>query len=134
MNYKPIFNYSRKVVIFELKKPIYGSFFGIWDKWLKKAETLGYKLVIHTPFGTSTYRSAKDYLKGAKKLKRYYKNPNEPMIFWGRHLKPDIDERKKRKKVERKLEDASMPLEAKLKLKEKIRRENPDLARKLALL
>ena len=134
MKYEPTFSHSRKVVIFDLKKPIYGSYFGVWDKWLKKAEKLGYKLVIHTPFGTPTYESAKEYLKGAERLERYYKNPNEPMIFWGKSLKSDIDKRTKRKKLERKLEDCSLPVDARLKLREKIKRENPELARKLALL
>jgi len=43
-SYKPIFSHRRRVVIFELQKPIYGSYYGIWDKWLNKARKLGYKL------------------------------------------------------------------------------------------
>jgi hypothetical protein len=43
-------------------------------------------------------------MDGAKKLERYYKNPNEPMIFYGRDVLPDIKKREERKKVEKKVE------------------------------
>lgn len=120
-------------MIFDLEKPIYGSYFGIWDKWLKKASIFGLKLIVKTPFGTATFKNVSEYLDGAERIERYYKNPNKPMIFFCRHFKPDIDERKRRKKAERKLEDFSLPTEAKLKLAEKIKKEDPKLAVKLGL-
>jgi len=96
MKYEPVF--TRQTVIFDLEKPIYNSFFGIWDKWLRKAYNR--KLVVKTPFGTATYKSAGDWKRGAKRFERFYKNPEEPMIFWGRDMKPDIDQRFERKKEE----------------------------------
>lgn len=134
MQYQPIINLKSRAMIFELEKPIYGSTYAIWDKWLKIAKREKLKLVVKTKEGTATFLSADEYLKEAKRIERYYKNPKVPMIFYQLDFLPLIKEREKRKKVERRLEDVSMPLEAKLKLKEKIKRENPDLARKLALL
>lgn|SRR3990167_1728900 len=119
MKYEPIFSYKRRVVIFDLKKPIYGSFYGIWNKWLNKAKDLGFKLVINTPLGTSTFTSVDEYKSEAERLERFFKNPDVPMIFWGRHLKPDIDSRKKRKKAEKHIvEDVSIPTDIKLRLAE----------------
>ncbi len=120
-SYKPKINWKAGVIIFDLVKPIYGSFFGIWDKWLNLAEKNNLKLVVNTPFGTSTYQSAKEYLENTERLERYYKNPNEPMIFYARHFAPDIAKREKRKRLEKKeqkiIEDFSIPLEIMLKLK-----------------
>lgn len=104
MKYEPIFTYQ--AVIFDLQKPIYQSFFGIWDKWLKKAQ--GRRLIVKTPYGTATYPSAKDWMNGAERLERYYKNPDEPMVFWGRSVKPDIKERFERKKKEMKEKVSAM--------------------------
>jgi hypothetical protein len=112
MQYTPIFSYKKKVVIFDLNKPIYGSFYGIWEKWLKKAGKLGFKLVINTSLGTSTYKNVDEFMDGAERLERFYKNPDVPMVFWGRHLKPDVDQRKKRKKLEKHIvEDVSIPFD-----------------------
>jgi hypothetical protein len=133
MKYKPIISLKRKVMIFDLEKPIYGSYFGVWDKWLKIAKKFKLKIIINSPFGTSTYMSAKEYLDGAERIERFYKNPNEPMIFYCRHLKVDIDEREARKKAQRKIEDVTLPNDVKFKLAEKIKRENPELARKLSI-
>jgi hypothetical protein len=133
MKYEPIISLNKKVIIFNLQKPIYGSYFGIWDKWLKKAQNLKLKIIVNSPFGTSTYKSAKEYLSGAERIERFYKNPNEPMIFYCRHLKVDIDKREARKKAQKKLEDITLPNDVKFKLAEKIKRENPELARKLSI-
>ena len=87
-------------MVFNLEKPIYGSFYGIWEKWLKIAKKKNLKLVVKTPQGTATYKNVSEYIKGAKKLERYYKNPDEPMIFYGKDLLPDIRARYERKKKE----------------------------------
>ena len=95
MNYRPII--TNKSIIFNLVKPLYGSFFGIWDKWLQYP----YKhIVVNTPFGKATFKNAADYKKQAKRIERYYKNPNEPMIFYGMSFLPLIKEREERKKEE----------------------------------
>ena len=101
MKYQPII--TNKSIVFNLEKPIYGSFYAIWDKWLKIAKERNLNIVVNTKEGTATY-TYKTYMDGAKRLERYYKNPNVPMIFWGRSILEDIKERKERKKVEKKVE------------------------------
>lgn len=100
MQYQPII--TRTAVILDLHKPIYESFYAIWDKWLKIAKSHNLTLVVNSKFGKATY-SYKDWMKGAKRLERYYKNPDEPMIFYGRPLMPDVAKRNKRKKIEKRL-------------------------------
>lgn len=96
-NYKPTF--TKYAVIFDLKKPIFHSTFGIWQKWLDMAGKR--RIVVNTPFGIATFGSAKEYKHKAKLNKRYYKNPDEPMRFWCMSFKPEIDARIERKKAEK---------------------------------
>jgi hypothetical protein len=123
MNYKPII--TRKVMIFDLQKPIYGSTYAIWDKWLQIARRKNLKIVVNTQFGTATFESVGEYLREAKKIERYYKNPNEPMIFWQLDFLPFIREREKRKKLEQKTTATNG--EYLLKAIQKIRERQPDL-------
>jgi hypothetical protein len=127
MNYRPII--TDKVMIFSLYKPIFGSFYGVWDKWLKLAEKRGLKLVINTNEGTSTFESAKEYLRGAKRLERYYKNPNEPMVFYGRGFLPEVRRRDERKKLERKVNDTQG--ENLISILEKMKTAKPELYQEL---
>jgi hypothetical protein len=106
-------------MIFNLEKPIYGSFYAIWDKWLNLAKKNNYRLVVNTSHGTATFDNAREYLKGAEKLKRYFKNPEVPMIFYGRDFLPLIKQRQERKKWEKKLNTEGSLLEALKKIKEK---------------
>ena len=101
MKYQPII--TNKSIIFNLEKPIYGSFYAIWQKWLDIAKERNLNIIVNTKEGTATY-TYKTYMDGAKKLERYYKNPNVPMIFWGRDILPDAKKREERKKVEKKVE------------------------------
>jgi len=101
MKYQPII--TNKSIIFNLEKPIYGSFYAIWQKWLDIAKERNLNIVVNTKEGTATY-TYKSYMDGAKRLERYYKNPNVPMIFWGRDILPDAKKREERKKVEKKVE------------------------------
>ncbi len=127
MNYKPII--TNQTIIFDLYKPIFGSFYGIWDKWLKIAEKRHLKLVVNTKEGTATFESAKEYLKGAKRLERYYKNPNEPMIFFARGFLDDIQKRDKRKKLEERVRDTQG--DVLMKVLTKMRERQPELYAKL---
>jgi hypothetical protein len=127
MEYRPII--TSKVIIFDLQKPIYGSFYGIWQKWLDIAEKRGLKLVVNTKEGTSTFESAKEYKKGAKRLERYYKNPNEPMIFYARGFLPEVKKRDERKKLERKVEDTQG--DVLFKILTKLKEQKPELYQEL---
>lgn len=88
---------TKTTVIITLHEPIYGSYFGIWDKWLKIAK--GKNLIVRSPFGIATYKVS-EWKRGAKRLERYFKNPNVPMIFYARSIQPDIAARLERKKQE----------------------------------
>lgn len=118
-------------MIFGLEKPIYGSFFAIWDKWLKIAKQNNLKLVINTPFGTATYSSVKEFLQGAEPIKRFYKNPEVPMIFYGKELLPDIKKREERKKLERKIKDSQG--EVLVSVLKKIKEKKPELFNQLKI-
>jgi hypothetical protein len=114
-------------MIFDLYEPIYGSFYAIWDKWLKIAKKEKMKLVVNTKHGTATFTDVKEYLKGAEKLKRFYKNPDEPMIFYGRDFLPLIKQREERKKWEKRLNTEGALIEALKKIKQK----RPELFKKV---
>lgn len=126
MEYRPII--TSNTIIFDLYKPIYGSCYAIWDKWIKLADRRGLKLVVNTNEGTSTFKSAKEYLKGAKRLERYYKNPNEPMVFWSMSFLPEVLKRDKRKKAEKKEEAKQQNL---IGILDKMREEQPEMYKKL---
>ena len=89
-------------MIFKFEKPVYGSYFMIWDKWLKIAKRKHLKIVAISEFGTATYDSYKDWLKDAERGEHEHNIPGVPMIFYGRSILPDIKTRKVRKKVEEK--------------------------------
>lgn len=134
MKYQPII--TNKVIIFNLHKPIYGSTYAIWDKWLKIAKERNLKLVVNTKEGTATFENADEYLKNAKKIERYYKNPDEPMIFFQLDLLPFIRNRLERKKIEKKMEETNGQVMIKWlqKLKEKKPEDYNKLKGQLSLL
>lgn len=86
-------------MIFKFEKPIYGSMFSIWDKWLKIAKSHDMTIVAVTPYGKATYK-VKDWIEGAEKIEKEYNIPGVPMVMYARHVLPDIKERVERKKVE----------------------------------
>ena len=90
-------------MIFKFEKPIYGSYFMIWDKWLKIAKKKSLNIIAESEFGTSTY-TYKTWMDGATKGEHEHNFPGNPMIFWGRHVLTDIKARKERKKEEKKEE------------------------------
>ena len=96
MQYIPTF--TKYSVIFDLVKPIYGSYFAIWQKWLDKAGDR--YIVVNTKFGKATFANAGEYKSKAKRIKRYFKNPDVPMIFYALSFAPEIKEREERKKLE----------------------------------
>lgn len=101
MKYEPII--TKTAIIFDLEKSIYGSHYGIWDKWLKIAKRRNLNLIVNTEFGTATFKY-QSYMDGAVLKERYYKNPDVPMRFWCRDFLPDIKAREERKKEEAKKE------------------------------
>jgi len=125
---------TQTAIIFDLKKPIYGSVFSIYEKWLKIAKARDLIMIVKTPFGKATYRSAGEWLDGAKKIKKYH-NFDEPMIMYQRGVLPDIKTRLKRKKIEKKIEMSSNSL---MNAMSRLKRQKPelfaDVRRKLGLM
>lgn len=120
-------------MIFELEKPMYDDFYAIWDKWIIKAKANNYKMVVITRFGTSTYATYKEWTDGAKKLKRPYLRPDDPMIFYGRHIKADVIKRDERKKLEAKQAEQEQTTTEDLKRKAEMITNNDTLRAKLGL-
>ena len=110
-------------IIFDLHEPIYGSVFAIYEKWLKIARYKSLIMIVKTPFGTATYRNPADWLKGAKKIKKYH-NYSDPMIMFSRSVLPDIKDRIKRKKIEKKIELSGNAL---LNAMSRLKRKEPEL-------
>ena len=74
---------TKEKIILELEKPIYGSFYTIWDKWLRLARDKHLAIEVRIKEGIFNF-TLQEYLKGAKRTERFYKNPNKPMVFYGR--------------------------------------------------
>ena len=124
---------TNKAIIFNLHEPIYGSVFAIYDKWLKIAKNRGLLMVVNTPFGKATYKSADEWVKGAKKIKKYHNFP-EPMIMYQRAVLPDIKDRIKRKKIEKRVEmSGDLVLNAMAQLQRKNPKLLADVKRKLGI-
>lgn len=85
-------------MIFEFEKPIYGSTFSIYDKWLKIAKRKNMTIIAKSEFGIATY-TVDEWLKGAKKIEKVHNFPDNPMVMYSRSILPDIKKRNKRKKL-----------------------------------
>lgn len=118
---------TNTAIIFDLHEPIYGSVFSIYEKWLKIAKQRKLIMVVNTPFGTSTYMTPADWIKGSKKIKKYH-NFEEPMIMYQRAVEPDIKLRDKRKKIEKKIE---MSTNVMLTVMARLKKDKPELFNKL---
>ena len=114
---------TNTAIIFDLKKPIYGSVFSIYDKWLKIAKARDLIMIVKTPFGKATYRNADEWLSGAERIEKphYFK---EPMIMFAKSVLPDIRTRLKRKKIEKKIEMSSNAVMSGLA---RLKRQKPEL-------
>lgn len=114
-------------MIFRFEKPIYGSFYMIWDKWLKIAKRKNLTIVAQTEFGTATYKY-RDWMDRAKKGKHPHNYPNDPMIFWGRSVLPDIKKRDERKKIEKKID---MSTNVVMTVMARLKKDKPELFNKI---
>lgn len=94
---------TKTAVIITMRKPVYGSLFYIRDKYIKIARDKKIPLVIKSPEGTSTW-DVKDWMRGAKKMKKVFQFPDNPMILYGNFVQQAIEKRTERKKLEKKIE------------------------------
>ncbi len=113
--------FTNKVAIYEhFGEPLYGSVIGLAKDCLLYAIENRLKLVVKTKLGTATYDNPKVWLKG-KRGEGEFNYPGTPLKFYFRPILADIGKRDKRKKLEKKerlIEDFTIPMDVKLRLKE----------------
>ena len=103
-NYRGWIFTNKAAIYTHFGEALYGSTIGLAEAPLRYAIENNLILIVKTKFGTATYNNPKDWIKNAKKGKKYCKNPNEPIIFYFKDILPDIKKREERKKAEKKIE------------------------------
>ena len=92
--------FTDKVAIYtHFGKPLYGYVFGLAEAPLKYAIKQGLKLVVKTGEGTATFESAKDWIKGAQRIKMFSKF-STPFYLYTKSILPAQRQRFERKKEE----------------------------------
>ena len=102
--YLPMKNF----VYVDIKKPIYGSYVGIRDKYIFRAKREKKKLFIRIPQGTCTI-SPEKFLKGAQRIEKVFLIPDKPMVLYANTIHVDKPTP---------IEDVSIPLDVKERLRE----------------
>lgn len=74
-----------KYVEVDIKKPLYGSFCYVADKYIQIAKRFNLPLKITCPKGVGIF-TADEWLKDAKMMKKVFLRPDEPMILWGNRV------------------------------------------------
>jgi hypothetical protein len=97
-----------KYIYVDIKKPIYGNYVGIRDKYIWKAKREGKKLHIRIPQGSCTMSPDK-FLKGAKRIEKVFLIPDKPMVLYANNIQLDNHTP---------LEDVSVPMDVKERLRE----------------
>jgi len=72
---------KNKYVYIYIRKPIYGDYVGIREKYIWKAKRENKKLKIETPRGVCIISPTK-FLKGATRIEKVFKIPDRPMILY----------------------------------------------------
>lgn len=80
----------------EIKKPIYGTYVGIRDTYLKQAIRQGKLLKITIPEGVGI-ADPREWIKTGKRIEKVFLRPDEPMILYANHVqlpveKPDTEQ------------------------------------------
>jgi hypothetical protein len=77
-----------------IRKPIYGNYCGIRDKYIFQSKKYHKDLRITTPLGVTTISPTK-FMQGADRIEKVFLIPDRPMVLWCRHLIPDTKESEK---------------------------------------
>ena len=81
----------------EIKKPIYGTYVAIRDKYLKEAQRYRKMLTIATWVNGKRIKarvSPSEWKKTGKRIRRVFLIPNHPMTLWANHLSRFIKKEK----------------------------------------
>lgn len=95
-------------VYVHIRKPIYGDYVGIREKYIWKAKREGKKLKIRIPQGTAIVSPSK-FLRGAKRIEKVFKIPDKPMVLYCNHVHVD---------KHTPLKDVTIPFDIKERLRE----------------
>ena len=68
-----------------IKKPLFGTFVYIRDKYVNLAIRLGVPMRVTIPQGTALVDPVK-WKKEGKRMEKVFRNPNEPMVLYGGHV------------------------------------------------
>lgn len=69
----------------DIRKPLYGNFVYIRDKYIRQAINEGKQLMIQVPTGTGIH-DPREWIRTGKKMLKEFKIPGRPMTLWGNHV------------------------------------------------
>ena len=96
-----------KYINVNIKKPIYGTYVGIRDKYIWQAKRERKLLRITIPQGTEIISPAK-FLKGATRIEKVFLIPDKPMVLYCNHIHRDREP----------IENVMIPFDVKERLRE----------------
>ena len=99
---------SKYINVPYIRKPIYGTYVGVRDKYIFKAKREHKKLRITIPQG-EVIISPEKFLRGATRIEKVFKIPTHPMVLYCNTLHLDKHNT---------IEDVSIPLDIKERLRE----------------
>ena len=76
---------NQKYIEIKVNKPLYGTYFNLWDKYIDDAKRLKVPIMFTLQYGRAIYTPA-EWLKGAKRVEQIFKRPDEPMVMWGKEI------------------------------------------------
>lgn len=75
-----------------IKKPLYGTYVYIRDKYVDMAIKHRTMLRISIPQGTALV-DPKEWKKNGKRMEKVFRNPNEPMVLYGGHVPLKLEDK-----------------------------------------
>jgi hypothetical protein len=97
-----------KYIYINIRKPIYGTYVGIREKYLWKAKREKKLLKIEIPQGVCIISPDK-FLKGSRRIEKVFKIPTKPMVLYCRELTLT---------KQNPIEDVTIPFDIKERLRE----------------
>lgn len=75
-----------------IKKPMYGTYVYIRDKYVDMAIKMKTKLRITIPQGVALVDPL-EWKKNGKRMEKVFRNPNEPMVLYGGHVPLKLEDK-----------------------------------------
>ena len=103
----------RGYITINIKKPIYGNYVGVREKYIRQAQKYHKDLRIITPNGIGTVSPTK-FLQGAERIEKVFLIPDSAMVLYCNHVRVDPKESEKST-----VEDFTIPNAVRERLREK---------------